>query len=130
MLCNSIHAAPGVSIDDVVGQVVWGCLTDTESPYLIAELAKPVPLVSSHEDRIDLDGMNQVVRIGTAEPQIGRGAVGRATVIYSRAFVWRGNQRLGHCMSDIIARVANGQAVPEPACQNRFVVERISDDAA
>lgn len=130
LLCNSIHAAPGVSIAGVVGNTVWGCLTGKEPPCFVAELADPVPLVPAPEDRIDLDGRNRVIRISTAEPRVGSGDVSPATVIYVRASVWRHGRQLGYCMSEVMARVADGRAVPDPACQHRFVVERASDDPA
>ena len=130
LLCNSIHAAPGISIGEAVGEIVWGCLSDTEASRFIAKLAGPVPVVPAREDRIELDDRNRVIRIGTAEPRVGSGDAMRTTVVYSRASVWRNDRNLGHCVSEVIARVADGQAVPESGCQSRFMVERANHDPA
>ncbi|MFV0474352.1 MAG: DUF6963 family protein [Pikeienuella sp.] len=128
LLFNSIYCAPGLSLSRALGDIVWSRLSGEEAAFSIAELAAPAPLIAAAEDRIELDGDDRVTAIRTANPR-GLDDSDRTTVIYLRAPVWRNGRPTGAAASEIFARVEGGRAIPDPARQRRFIVERSGDVA-
>lgn len=123
LLCNSIHAIPGLPLDRVVGEIVWAELSGAEPAYLVARLSGSVGIEMAGQNRIDLDDQDRVVRVLSTEATAASTSA-RSTVIYSRTPVWKGGRRWGTCLSEVIASVRDGRIRCEPGAENQFVIER------
>ena len=126
LLCNSIHAIPGLPLDRVVGNIVWAELSGADPSHAMARLDGPARIETGAQDRIDLDDQDRVVRICSADPAAIADST-RSTVIYSRTPVWKGGHRLGTCLSEVSAPVRDGRILCDPAAERHFIIERERD---
>jgi hypothetical protein len=123
LLGNSIHFNATCDARKVIGDLIWSRLSGGTSGCFLARLSGPVPVLRSHDDRIELDDEGIVLRIARADPW-WPATPSVTTVVYSRTPVWRGGRRVGTCMTEVFACLDGGTASPDPSHQSCFAVER------
>jgi hypothetical protein len=128
LLGNSIYFS-GRRARDAVAGIVRERLTGQPGSHFLARLAGSVPVVDARSDRIELDVARHVVRIFRAEPWAPQ-PTGVTTAIPLRAEVWQGGRCVGHCASEVFARLGDGHASPERDRRVEFAVERTGDVTA
>ncbi|QYX56357.1 hypothetical protein K1T73_15060 [Roseovarius sp. SCSIO 43702] len=108
LLCNSLHAPPGVEVAEVVSQVIAARLMGREGRYALAPVAGGVPVTGGGADRVVLGARGEVAEVTVAEPRPATGTR-PVTVIASGAPVWERGRRVGVVLSDVDARIAEGR---------------------
>ena len=109
ILHNSIFSSGPLAPQ--IGALAWARLTGRPGPLDWIRLTTAVPHRYADRDRLHVDASGHITAIDSADPYRPEG-LRRTTVVHLGSEVWRQGDCAGHVITELVADVVEGMAVP------------------
>jgi len=116
LLHNSIYAnlLDCMALASTLGELAWEALGGTQASCEFLQLAGPIRLNSSKQDRVSIDAKGRIMSIDTANTALLSGIHVARSVVYGAPAIYRGGHLAGYAATELFARIENGVAHPLP----------------